>query len=71
MHMIPDSQSPPVLDTPVSAAMNRMARFLKTMRPATDAEALRMLRAVFPQATLVERTAALARHNRRTLAPIS
>jgi hypothetical protein len=32
------------------------------VRPATDAEALRLLRTAFPQSTLTDRIAALARH---------
>jgi len=49
-------------DAPITTTMNRMRRLLKTVRPATDAEALRMLRAAFPQTSLGERIAALARH---------
>jgi len=49
-------------DAPVSATMNRMTRLLKTVRPMTDAEALRMLRAAFPQTSLQDRIAALTRH---------
>jgi hypothetical protein len=36
---------------------------LKHVRPATDAEALRLLRAAFPQTSLADRLAALARHS--------
>lgn len=49
-------------DGPVTATMNRMTRLLKTVSPASDAEALRMLRAAFPQMSLKDRIAALARH---------
>jgi hypothetical protein len=56
-------ESPPLAaELPVTAMMNRMRRMLKTVRPATDAEALRMLRSAFPQTTLAERIAAIARH---------
>ena len=37
-------------DMPITATMNRMTRLLKTVRPGSDADALRMLRAAFPQA---------------------
>jgi hypothetical protein len=47
---------------PVTATMNRMTRMLKHVRPATDAEALRLLRAAFPQTSLADRIAAIARH---------
>lgn len=50
-------------DVPVTATMNRMTRLLKTVRPGSDAEALRMLRAAFPQTSLRDRIAALARHS--------
>ncbi len=50
-------------DAPVTATMNRMTRLLKAVRPASDAEALRMLRAAFPQTSLTDRIAALARHS--------
>jgi hypothetical protein len=43
--------------------MNRMTRLLRTVRPVSNAEALRMLRAAFPETTLSERIAALARHS--------
>lgn len=56
-------ESPPLApEVPVTAAMNRMTRMLKHERPATDAEALRMLRAAFPQSSFAERIAALARY---------
>lgn len=49
-------------EAPVTAVMNRMTRMLKTVRPTSDAEALKMLRAAFPQTSLSERIAALVRH---------
>jgi hypothetical protein len=49
-------------DVPVTAIMNRMTRMLQSVRPATDAEALRLLRAAFPQTSLADRIAALTRH---------
>jgi hypothetical protein len=56
-------QSPPLAsEIPITATVNRMTRMLKTVRPATDAEALRLLRTAFPQATLTDRIAALARY---------
>ncbi len=61
MQMICESQ-PAAPETPVTVTMNRMARMLNTVRPPTDAEALRMLRVAFPETTLRERIAALARH---------
>ena len=57
-------------DMPITATMNRMTRLLKTVRPGSDAEALRMLRAAFPQTSLADRIAALARHSGKE-APIS
>jgi hypothetical protein len=54
-------------DAPVTATMNRMTRLLKTVRPVSDAEALRLLRAVFPQTTLKDRIAALSRHAGETI----
>ena len=57
-------------DAPVTATMNRMTRLLKTVRPGSDAEALRMLRAAFPQTSLKDRIAALVRHSGKE-APIS
>jgi hypothetical protein len=75
---IPESQmqmileSPSLLpDVPVTAALNRMTRMLKHVRPATDAEALRLLRAAFPQSSLADRIAALARHAGDSPVPIS
>jgi hypothetical protein len=62
MQMIPDSATA-AAEPPITAAMNRMTQMLKAVRPASDAEALRMLRAAFPQTSLSERIAALARHN--------
>jgi hypothetical protein len=54
-------EAPPLAaEMPVTATMNRMRRMLSTVRPATDAEALRMLRSAFPQTTLAERIAAIA-----------
>jgi hypothetical protein len=54
-------ESPPLAaEMPVTATKNRMRRMLSTVRPATDAEALRMLRSAFPQTTLAERIAAIA-----------
>lgn len=67
MQMIPRS-SPAPAGAPVTAVMNRMTRFLATVRPASDAEALRMLRAAFPQTSLGERIAALARHAEASVA---
>jgi hypothetical protein len=55
------------LDAPVTATMNRMTSLLKTVKPASDAEALRMLRAAFPQMSLKDRIAALARHAGETI----
>ncbi len=66
MQMILESPSLPP-DAPVTATMNRMTRLLKTVRPVSDAEALRLLRAVFPQTTLRDRIAALARHAGETI----
>jgi hypothetical protein len=54
-------------EAPVTATMNRMTRLLKTVRPGSDAEALRMLRAAFPQTSLKDRIEALARHAGETL----
>ena len=53
-------------EAPLNAVMNRMTRMLRTVRPASDAEALRMLRAAFPQTTLQDRIAALARYTHQT-----
>ena len=65
-------ESPSLLpDVPVTAAMNRMTRMLKHVRPATDAEALRLLRAAFPQSSLADRIAALARHTGNSPVSIS
>jgi hypothetical protein len=58
-------------DAPVTATMNRMTRLLKTVRPGSDAEALRMLRAAFPQTSLSDRIAALARHSGETEIQVS
>lgn len=41
-----------------------MRAMLATMRPGSDAEALRALRAAFPEATLAERVAVLAGETR-------
>ncbi len=46
---------------PVSVRMNRMTQLLKSARPRTDAEALRLLRGAFPGSSLAERVAAIAR----------
>jgi hypothetical protein len=66
---IPESQMQMILESPslapnapITATMNRMTRMLKHVRPATDAEALRLLRAAFPQTSLADRIAAIARH---------
>ena len=61
MQMILESPSL-ASEVPVTAALNRMTRMLMHVRPATDAEALRLLRAAFPQSSLADRIAALARH---------
>jgi hypothetical protein len=53
-------QSPVATERPMTATMNRMIRLLKTVRPGTDAEALRMLRGAFPESTLAQRIAAIA-----------
>lgn len=58
-------------EAPVTATMNRMTRMLKIVGPASDAEALKMLRGAFPQTSLSERIAALARHASGKLAHIS
>jgi hypothetical protein len=58
-------------DAPVTATMNRMTRLLKTVRPMSDAEALKMLRAAFPQTSLTDRIAALARHSGEKEAHVS
>jgi hypothetical protein len=56
-------ESPPLApEIPITATVNRMTRMLKTVRPATDAEALRLLRTAFPQSTLTDRIVALARY---------
>ena len=49
-----------LLDRPMSVTMNRMIRLLQTVRPSSDAEALRMLRGAFPQSSLAQRIAAIA-----------
>jgi hypothetical protein len=49
-------------ERPMTATMNRMIRLLKTVRPGSDAEALRMLRGAFPDSTLAQRIAAVASH---------
>ena len=49
-------------ERPITATMNRMIRLLKTVRPGSDAEALRMLRGAFPDSTLAQRIAAIASH---------
>lgn len=55
-------QSPVATERPMTATMNRMIRLLKTVRPGSDAEALRMLRGAFPDSTLAQRIAAIASH---------
>ncbi len=55
-------QSPVATERPMTATMNRMIRLLKTVRPDSDAEALRMLRGAFPDSTLAQRIAAIASH---------
>jgi hypothetical protein len=55
-------QSAAVAERPMTATMNRMIGFLKTVRPGSDAEALRVLRGAFPDSTLAQRIAAIASH---------
>lgn len=45
---------------PVSASLDRMIHFLAETRPASDAEALRLLRGAFPDSRLSARIAAVA-----------
>jgi hypothetical protein len=58
-----EEEIPLAADMPTTATMNRMTRLLKTVRPTSNADALRMLRAAFPESSLTERIAALARHS--------
>jgi hypothetical protein len=58
-----EEEIPLTAELPTTATMNRMTRLLRTVRPVSNAEALRMLRAAFPETTLSERIAALARHS--------
>ncbi|MCC6948509.1 MAG: hypothetical protein IT539_12140 [Bradyrhizobiaceae bacterium] len=44
----------------ISASLDRMIHFLSEVRPATDAEALRLLRGAFPDSNLSARIAAVA-----------
>jgi hypothetical protein len=55
-------QSAAAAERPMTATMNRMIGFLKTVRPGSDAEALRVLRGAFPDSTLAQRIAAIASH---------
>lgn len=56
-------QSATAAERPMTATMNRMIRLLKTVRPGSDAEALRMLRGAFPDSSLAQRIAAIASHS--------
>ncbi len=51
----------PEYDSPLT---KRMQLMLATLKPRTDAEALKLLRTSFPHSTLNERLGALARRRR-------
>lgn len=52
--------SEPRYDAALEGRIATMREALRQMRPGSDAEALRILRAAFPSSTLSERVAALA-----------
>jgi hypothetical protein len=56
------AQSPSVSPAGMSTLEARMEVMLRALRPRSHAEALRLLRARFPESTLAERIAALTRH---------
>lgn len=47
----------------ISASLDRMIHFLSENKPASDAEALRLLRGAFPDSKLSARIAAVAHRN--------
>jgi len=56
-------QAPSLSPTGIATLQARMEVLLQALRPRSHAEALRLLRARFPESTLAERIAALARYN--------
>ncbi|MBY0531447.1 MAG: hypothetical protein K2P86_05695 [Xanthobacteraceae bacterium] len=55
--------APAIAPDCVSPLVSRMQLMLSTLKPRSDAEALKLLRTSFPQSTLSERLSALS--NRR------
>ena len=64
MAMLSDLQyverSPALAPQDASPLVGRMRLMLSTLRPRSDAEALKLLRSSFPQASLSERLSALS-----------
>lgn len=56
--------APAIAPEDVGPLIGRMQLLLSTLRPRSDAEALRLLRTSFPQSTLSERLSALSRLRR-------
>ena len=57
----PPGHDPNDYSEAVAARMAEMRSLLEQMRPASDAEALRALRAAFPETSLAARVAAISR----------
>jgi hypothetical protein len=57
----PPGHDPHDLGTPLEARLAEMRAHLARMRPASDREALEVLRAAFPRASLSDRVAVLGR----------
>lgn len=56
--------APPLVPGRIHDLDQRMQTMLAALKPRSDAEALKMLRANFPQSTLAERLRALSRRQR-------
>lgn len=54
------SDAPAIAPDGFAALEGRMALMLSALKPRSDAEALRLLRANFPESSLAQRMAALA-----------
>jgi hypothetical protein len=52
--------APTLAPDPLSPLVGRMRLMLSTLKPRSDAEALKLLRTSFPQSTLSERLSALS-----------
>lgn len=56
--------APAIAPESISPLVSRMKLMLSTLKPRSDAEALKLLRTSFPQSTLSERLSALSNERR-------